>query len=537
MNSAAKAIAWDLWSRNRLALSAVLIGLPIMLIPGREWFRVFQAMFFMFAMAILYWSFCYAEVDSRGRHAGFPSRMFVLPLRTRFLAGLPMIYGACTIVLFYVFWSQVALPMWDVRLDPASARVHLVGLVAMMWSLQAIIWSLYRFQWLRLFLLVMVVIGIGVLGLLVPGQDFRKMNEADVELTLGVIALLAFIGGIAGVARDRRGEWEGWTQRAIDAVLSALPQARARFKSAADAQLWFEWRGKALFLCLVILTVTLFPVIMFPLPAALHFDSGAAAGFYATVPLIALCMAWTLGFNLARTDYWSRGSGLSSFITARPLSSGDIVVAKLKAAALVTMTVTLLFALLAVPVFNIPHWWWSWEDHDFPSFSEWVRQNSELIRIVSHPVVVLTALFVLWTAMADSLSLGLKGRKSQFTQTILRVALVIGILILVAWLGDIPRGRRLLLDSLPWATRLIVTWKLVATALAFAQARRLYSPRQLLAVIGLWLITALLVVCTASMTWTWIPAVNRVIAFVAALLLPGSALGRAPINLDRSRHA
>jgi hypothetical protein len=279
MNSAAKAIAWDLWSRNRWALGAVLIGLPMMLIPGREWFRVFQALFFMFAIAILYWSFCYAEVDSRGRHAGFPSRMFVLPLRTRFLAGLPMIYGASTIALFYVFWSQVVLPMWDVRLTPSWVRVHILGLVAMMWSLQAIVWSFYRFQWIRLLFLVIVVIGTGALALLVPANDFRKMTEGEVELTLAVIALLAFIGGIAGVARDRRGEWEGWTQRAVDAALSALPHGRAGFKSAADAQLWFEWRGKALFLSVVILLAMLFPLIIFPVPTALHFDWGTSASF------------------------------------------------------------------------------------------------------------------------------------------------------------------------------------------------------------------------------------------------------------------
>src|SRR5258705_8603298 len=393
MTSAAKAIAWDLWSRNRLALGGVLVGLPITLIPGREWFRVFQALFFMFTVAIVYWSFCYAEVDSRGRHAGFPSRMFVLPLRTRFLAGLPMIYGAATVAFFYLFFSQAVLPMWDVRLEPSWARVHILALVAMMWSLQAIIWSFYRFQWFRLLFLVTVVIGIGILGLLVPADDFRKMNEADVELTLGVIALLAFLGGIAGVARDRRGEWEGWTQRAIDAVLSALPHARARFKSAADAQLWFEGRGKALCLCVVILVAMLFPLVIFPVPTAVKFAPGTAGSFYAALPIVALTAAWTLGFNLARTDYWSRGFGLSSFITARPLSSGDIVVAKLKAAALVTMTATLLFALFAVPVFNIPHWWLSSEDHNFPSFSEWARQNPELIRILAHPVVILTALF------------------------------------------------------------------------------------------------------------------------------------------------
>jgi hypothetical protein len=252
---------------------------------------------------------------------------------------------------------------------------------------------------------------------------------------------------------------------------------------------------------------------------------------------MALCTAWMLGFNLARTDYWSRGFGLSSFITARPVSSGDIVVAKLKAAALVTMTVTLLFALFAVPVFNIPHWWLRSEDHNFPSFAEWARQNPELIRILAHPVVVLTTLFVMWATMADSLSLGLKAGKSQLTQTILRIALVIGMLILVACWAETPRGRRVLLGWLPRVTTLIVTWKVTAMALAFVQARRLYSPRQLLAVIALWLTTALLLIGTASIVWTPISAINRVIAFLAALLLPGSALLRAPINLARSRHA
>ena len=535
MNSAAQAIAWDIWSRNRWALTAVVFGLPFLFIPGPEWFRVFQALFFMFAITILYWSFCYVEVDVRGKHGGFPSRMFVLPLPTGVMAGLPMIYGACAITAFYFLWSQVVLPTWGVRLSPSWMRVHTLGLVAALASLQAIVWSLHRFPWIRLATLGIVLIGTGTLAIVVPADDFRKITERQAELVLAIIALVGFAGGIAGVARDRRGEWDGWTQRVIDRVLSWLPRRRSPFSSAADAQLWFEWRGKALFSCAVVLISMLFPLLVCPLPTGLHIDS-LSPSFYATLPILTLSAAWALGFNLAKTDYWSRGLGLSPFVTARPLSSGDIVIAKFKAAALVTLTVALLFALLAMPVFNIPHWWWSSEDHKFPSLSEFVRQNPTLIRTITHPVLVLTAFLVMWTTIVDSLALGLKPRKQQLTQSILKVALVIGALILIGWCLDTPRGRRELLKWLPWATALIVTWKVSWTAIAFAQARRLYSWGQFLGTLGLWITTALLIVWTASIVWTDISAIDRAIAIFAAWLLPGAALARAPINLDRSRH-
>jgi hypothetical protein len=535
MNSAAKAIAWDIWSRNRWALAAVAFGLPMMLIPGREWFRVFQAFFFMFAFAILYWSFCYAEVDARGRHAGFPSRMFVLPLRTIFLAGLPMIYGACAIALFYLFFSGVVLPMWDVRVAGSWVRVHTLGLIAMMFSLQAIVWSFYRFPWIRLAVLAIVMIGIGALAIVAPAEDFRKMTEGQVELTLAVIALLAFIGGIAGVSRDRRGEWEGWTERRVDAVIAALPHGRSTFSSAADAQVWFEWRGKAMFFCVVVLFAMLAPLTFWPIPTGLQFGGGAW-GFYAAFPLITLCAAWSLGFNLAKTDYWSTRADLSSFVTTRPLSSGDIVMAKLKAAALITITVWLLFAIFAVPVFNMPHWWLSSEDRNFPSFAEFMRQNPGLIRTISHPVIVLTALFVMWATMVDSLALGFKPRQAQLVQSILKVALVIAALILLVWALETAHGRRLVLDTLPWLAGLMTTWKVATTAIGLVRARRLYSSRQLVAVIALWLTTAMLLIWTVAILWTDTP-IDRVIVFFGAWLLPGAALARAVLNLDRSRHA
>jgi hypothetical protein len=539
MNSAAKAIAWEIWSRNRWALSAVVCGLPLLLIPGQETVRVLQTLFFMFAMTILCWSCCYVEVDARGRHGGFPSRMFVLPLPTGVLAGLPMIYGACALTLFYLFWSQLVLPMWGLRLSSSWVRVHIIGFVAALVSLQAIVWSLYRFPWIRLATIVIVVIGTGALAIVVPAEDFTKITERQVELVLIVIALLGFAGGIAGVARDRRGEWDGWTQQVIDRVLSWLPRRRAPFSSAADAQLWFEWRGKAMFLSFVILLAMLAPLVFWPIPKALHFDGGAAASFYSAFPLITLCAAWSMGFSLAYTDYLSISmrSGLSSFITTRPLTSGDIVMAKLKAAGLVTITVWLLFAVLAVPVFNLPHWWFYSEDRPFPLFSEFVAENRQLILAISHPVIVLTALFVTWATMVDSLALGLKPRQVRLVQTVLKVLAVVAALLLISWMVNTATGRRLLLNALPWAAAVMVAWKVVTTILSANRARSLYSRRQLSAVLALWLTTAALLAWTAAIVWTHTLIIDRVILFFAAWLLPGAALARAPLNLDRSRHA
>ena len=75
---------------------------------------------------------------------------------------------------------------------------------------------------------------------------------------------------------------------------------------------------------------------------------------YANLPLLALVMAWCLGMTLAKTDYWNLAAN-SSFVTARPLTDGDIVIAKLKAA-LILVTAALLFMALAIPSFNVGYW-------------------------------------------------------------------------------------------------------------------------------------------------------------------------------------
>ena len=142
----------------------------------------------------------------------------------------------------------------------------------------------------------------------------------------------------------------------IDRVLAMLPRRRKAFTSAAGAQVWFEWRGKAFFLSAVLALPMILVMMIYPVPTMGHFDPVMTATTYANLPLLALVMAWCLGMTLAKTDYWTRETELSSFVTARPLTDGDIVIAKLKAAALILVTAALLFMALAIPSFNLGYW-------------------------------------------------------------------------------------------------------------------------------------------------------------------------------------
>src|SRR5688572_11172881 len=292
MNSPATAIAWELWSRNRWAAGTTALAIPFLLIVNSswlgEWFRIVEVLLFFFSMTTLVWTFCCVEPDARGKHGGFPPRAFALPLSTIALVAVPMLAGAFTLAAVYWLWTQLLFTAWDVVVPAAMLRVQLLTIAAMLFALQAIVWSLYRFPLIRIFLILAAMIGIGMLGLAAPGKNFRNMSEPAVLGALGVITALAFAAAVVGVSRDRRGEWEGWTQRAIDRVLAMLPRRRKAFSSAAVAQVWFEWRGKALILSVVLALPMILVMMIYPVPTMGHFDPVMTATTYANLPCLAL---------------------------------------------------------------------------------------------------------------------------------------------------------------------------------------------------------------------------------------------------------
>ncbi|MCI0747560.1 MAG: hypothetical protein L0Y58_19315, partial [Verrucomicrobia subdivision 3 bacterium] len=527
----------------RWALASMLVLLPILVllhavIDSRglgEYLRVFELLLFLFSITTLFWTFCYVEIDARGRHAGFPSRMFTLPVNTLTLAGLPMAYGAVAVAVFYLLWTALIFPTWDVRMEPSWIRAHVLSLIAMLLCLQAIVWSLYRFPWIRFALVLISLVGLGFVGILTPAEDFRKMSEVQVLGFMTVVALLAFLGALAGVARDRRGEWDGWTRRLLDAIHNWLPHRRQGFASPADAQVWFEWRGKGLFFSLMLGLGMAGTMIIFPLPTALRADPVMSAIMYANFPILTLVAAWALGMTLARTDYWSRDPLLSPFITTRPLLSGDILIAKVKTAAIIFFVAAIIFAILAVPVFNLPHYFTN-SDVEFPSWRQFVRDNPALFLWITNPIILLTGFAVVVMTMVDGLAIGLSGFPKSVVKSVSRVVLFIGALVFVQWLAHRPGGMRLLLQSLPWVSASLITWKLTSTITLFSRVLRLHSPLQLASLAALWLLTWGLLSWSAALVWTDLAAANRVITFVVAFLGPGASTVRCTLNLHARRH-
>ena len=539
MNSPATAIAFELWSRNRWATTTVAVAIPFLAIVNSswlgEWFRIVEVLLFLFSMTTLVWTFCCVEPDARGKHGGFPPRAFTLPLSTIGLIAVPMLGGALTLATVYWLWTKFIFTTWDVVVSASLLRLQFLALAAMLFALQAIVWSLYRFPLIRIVLIVAAMIGIAMLGLIAPGKEFRNISEPAVLVTLGVIIALAFAAAVVGVTRDRRGEWEGWTQRVIDRTLAMLPRRRKAFISAAGAQVWFEWRGKAFFLSAVLGLPMILTMILYPIPTMGHFDPVMTATTYANLPCLTLVLAWCVGMTLAKTDYWTRETELSSFVTARPLTDGDIVLAKLNAAALVIATAAFLFLALAIPSFNLGYWLNS-TDLNWPSWSQFKARNPQLLLNLSHPLVLLTAFAVTWETMAEGLAIGLRGQKSVVIQSVVRVSLFFAALILVSVLARSPGGLRFLVAILPWASGLLVTWKIAITILWLRRTRSLYSFRQQVCLGTLWLLVVGCIAGTAALVWTHVSMFDRAIVFVAAFLAPGSALFRAAASLHHNRH-
>src|SRR3954470_7458935 len=115
MRSPALAIAWEFWGRSRLGLTASAVALlalcllPWVLPTGRpgseeDTIQLLTTLVTPFLFIYLLAVFIYSDVRDGSRNAGFPPRMFALPLRTSVLVALPMLYG---IVAVAVLWLGV----------------------------------------------------------------------------------------------------------------------------------------------------------------------------------------------------------------------------------------------------------------------------------------------------------------------------------------------------------------------------------------------------------------------------------------------
>src|SRR5207244_3844068 len=263
------------------------------------------------------------------------------------------------------------------------------------------------------------------------------------------------------VARARRGDvpdWRGLFGRSGE-IADVLSRPRDHFSSPGRAQVWFEWRqhGRSL-PALVGLRRAFELALLWLAKDAPAFVFEILFLALITPPFMAAFTAWTVSQPnpQVRDSY-----GVPPFIATRPLTSAELIAAKLKMAMWSTLAAWLL-VLVAMPL--ALEWSGTWS-----VVTERARRMNDAIGMPRAATVVLLILagFIVatWKQLVQSLHIGLTGREWIVKGSVL-LTLTFLILLgpIVEWIIDSPSGQRALWNALPLILAGLVGLKMSAAA-------------------------------------------------------------------------
>ena len=545
MHSHAQAIAWEICAKNRRPLLVAFGLIPVFALvqqiipPGREIVATTHVFGALVTFVSIIWVCSYTATDSRGRFSGFPSWMYTLPLRTSALVIYPMLLGTVLMATAVVAWELIIRTYWELPIELMHIGWHLLLAVATLISVQALIWSLHRFRWIRIIALVATLYGFLYVTLVGHTWNF----SGGMALWFGGVSLtipVALAGGIAGVERDRRGAWQGWTGRLLEYLLDLIPRRHGCFPSGARAQFWFEWRRKGFFMAAAFGVPLPLAMVLLPLPEALYLDPVETLVSFSLPFVLVLFLAGAIGGAVAKSDAWSAELSVHPIVATRPIGSSTLLFAKMKSAAAMTVLGWILFCVLSVPAIiwcNHANWpneqarrFWPDFAINFPRLWAWL----------SNPVVVLAIVATTWHAMIQSMSVVLTGNKRRIMFATWKGIIVLAVVILTAvWLIKEPDRSRVMLffRFLPLLTLLLLALKLFGAVSAFIAARRLVSGRDFLALAGLWSGVAALVLAAALLARAAPGMPSAILWFLVVLqYFPSGGIPAAVVNLTSNRH-
>jgi len=543
VRSPAAAVGWEFRRRHRwglrgvtaymIVLAAIKLvviarGIPIYLdsaesfafvvvVPLTATFTYFLAMF-TFGL----------DGDLAARQSMFPARRMTLPVTTTALAGWPMIYGSAAIGMLWL--ATRALAPWPSGFEIPTIWPALLAVSLLAWT-QALTWMPYPLPGLRIVVTVLWLGTIDAIALLAVAFHARE------SLMVGIIVPqipLAYVVARFAVARARRGEVPDW--RGTFASLAQIPRTGARvprhFRSPAAAQAWFEWRrhGRSL---------PAWVGIVLPFELVLLWAVGASRPLLLTVlAAILLTPPFVATFAAAAVSKSSsdRGdsNGVAPFVATRPLTSAELVAAKLKMAVgstvvawlLVLFTTPIALKLSGTSAIVLDTW-------------HHVRMFMGMPRAVVLLLLILTGcIAATWTQLVQSLFIGLAGRASLIKAS---VFLTLGFFFLFGpffeWIADSGRLGELW-SALPLIFAVLVAVKMAAAVWIALRlyGKRLLSDRTLVAGAALWCVTVFALY--AALAWMLntphIP--HYLLMLVAILTIPLVRVSAAPVALAWNRH-
>src|SRR5881394_1000608 len=542
MRSPALAIGWEFRRRHRWGLMAVAAylfvvamirfvilepGEPVLVDSGRFVALVSVPLTTTFVYLLAVFSFGFAG-DLPARHSMYPARMFTLPVTNAALVGWPMLYGTAAVTILWLAARLVAV--WPSGIAIPVIWPALLAAALLAWT-QALTWMPYGLPGIRL---IVAVLCLAALDTVVLVALHFKAGEPTMVAILAPQVPLAYLVARFAVARARRGDvpdWRGMLARpARNAVLT---RRRDRVPSPARAQAWFEWRRHGRSLPALV-------GLLLPFELALLWLAKDAPAFVfeilflalITPPFMAACTAWTVSQPnpQVRDSY-----GVSPFIATRPLTSAELIAAKLKMAMWSTLAAWLL-VLVAMPL--ALEWSGTWS-----VVIERVRRMHDAIGTPRAATVVLLILagFIVatWKHLVQSLHIGLTGRAWIVKGSVL-LTLTFLILLgpIIEWIIDTPSVQRALWNALPQVLAILVGIKMSAAAWIATRLdrRRLVGDRALVLGAACWCVAVLALY--GVLVWFFsTPFVARsVLALIAILAIPLARISAAPLALAWNRH-
>ena len=465
--------------------------------------------------------------DLAARQSMFPARRFTLPVTTTALAGWPMLYGSAAIILLWLATRTLAL--WPSGIAVPSIWPALLAASLLAWT-QALTWMPYPLPGLRIIVTVLWLGTIDTTALIALHFNARE------SFMLGILAPqipLAYIVARFAIARARCGEVPDWRGAFASLTRTGLPAPEGgRFRSPASAQAWFEWRryGRSL---------PAWVAILLPFELVLLWAAGDSRSLVFTI-LIAVLLTppFIAMFAAAAVSTSSPDAGdsygITPFVATRPLTTAELVGAKLKMAIRSTVVAWLLI-LISIPIaldlsgtlaLVLDRW-------------HGVRLFMGMPRAVVLLLVALAGCIALtWTQLVQSLYIGLTGRASLIKAS---VFLVLGFFFVFGpffeWISDSGRLGELW-SALPLILAVLAAAKMTAAVWVGVRLyqKRLVSDRTLVTGAAVWCVT----VFTLYGVLVWLldtPHIpHYLLMLIAILTIPLVRLSAAPVALAWNRH-
>jgi hypothetical protein len=538
-----QALAWQFWAINRggwlltlgaVPVCAILAQLIVRTTSVSEVVHVVSSLVMVSSMLLALALCDFTDRDPRGGFAGFPRRLFLVPMRTALLVLCPMLCAVAGLVGLYIAWAVLIIRPLGMQIEIAWPAV-LLATVSVVF--QTIIWSLSGFRVARIVVMCVAACMLTTVACLPLVLASSEWPPQSIELMNG-LACCDF-AAVSTVGIQRRGGARGWNILSFvtDAWSRAMRRQSKPFASEQRALFWMEWRRNGRILPSTVLFLLL--LIIGPIGALNGHAADVTAWTALWLFLIPILLAAIIGKGFAKPDLWTLDLALSPFSSIRPITPADMIAAKIKCA--VCGTLLAWGILLAVG----PLWiGLAGNLHTLNQVGAFARQiysqrSLNLISILTFVVGILLT----FSFMINALWIGLCGQTRLFysaaSASILvftTLAILIGCLVEDADWQAISLVR--IVPWLPWVLAGLFLAKVWTAAWTVREIlrRKLARHRTILAYACLWFVATGLLVGTAWILASQVPWIRNLLMLLAMLAIPLARIGAAPLALARNRH-